>query len=69
MHVALNGRVMPFPVAGIRRIVITAGRGEDLITVDPGIPVRATVLGGPGSDRARVNAGDAVRGVETVLPE
>jgi hypothetical protein len=55
--VTVNGKDYPF--SDSTNVVIRAGAGNDVITVDPSVKVAVTVLGGDGNDVIRLGNNDA----------
>lgn len=51
LQATLNGFSQRFAAGDVRRIVLSGGRGDDLLTVDSAITLPAALLGGAGNDR------------------
>jgi Ca2+-binding RTX toxin-like protein len=53
-----GGSPTRFDISEVRMLCLNGGPGDDTITIDPAIPIRAHIVGGAGNDGVTAGAGD-----------
>ena len=53
-----GGNSTPFDISQVRMLCLNGGPGDDSITIDPAISIRAHIVGGAGNDGITAGAGD-----------
>jgi Ca2+-binding RTX toxin-like protein len=53
-----GGSPRPFDISQVRTLCLNGGPGDDSISIDPAISIRAHIVGGAGNDAITAGAGD-----------
>lgn len=60
LDVTMNGTLVQYNLADVSRILVVAGKGDDVVTVDPNVSIGAKLIGNSGNDSLSGGSGNDV---------
>jgi Ca2+-binding RTX toxin-like protein len=60
LDVTMNGTMVQFNLADVHRMMLVAGKGNDVVTVDPNVTFNCKLIGNSGDDSLSGGSGDDV---------